>query len=407
MEKHYDVGILGVWFGCNYGSIATYYALHQAIVKMGKSVLMVHRPWIEPFDEMAMEKRHSMKFARAHYDISKAYNVQEIGELNQLCDSFVLGADQLWKYGVAKAFGHSYFLDFADKDKRKISFATSFGSERFLAPWNYMWKAVKCLRKMSYVSVREEVNVNMCKKLFGIEAKHVLDPVLLCESSCLGEVAEESERELKSNYIAAYILDPTEKKKEALLRTAEKYQKDLVVMLDGWPHLYKKNNNAMGLQEYTVKDLTVADWLFYIKHSDMVITDSFHGTCIAMLFERPFLSIINMGRGKDRFYSLLEDFKLMDRLVKNPDRIGERDNEDQLDYTEVNKILNERRAESMAWLENALNSKEEKHSVVLKGQIMYPLRVLKSILKWHAIEKMKSNKVIAKWKVKFWELWMK
>ena len=27
MKDHYDVGILGVWYGCNYGSIATYYAL--------------------------------------------------------------------------------------------------------------------------------------------------------------------------------------------------------------------------------------------------------------------------------------------------------------------------------------------------------------------------------------------
>lgn len=390
MEKHYDVGILGVWFGCNYGSIATYYALHCAITEMGKSVLMVHRPWIDSFDESAMERRHSMKFARAHYDISKAYNVEEISELNQLCDSFVLGADQLWNYGVTKTFGHSYFLDFVDKDKKKISYATSFGSEHFWAPWDYMWKTVKYLRSMNFVSVREEVSVDMCKKLFGIEAKHVLDPVLLCEASCLGEVAEESKRELKTNYIAAYILDPTEEKKRALLRAAKKYQKDLVVMLDGWPHLYQKNNEAMGLQEYTVKNLTVTDWLFYLKHSDMVITDSFHGTCIAMLFEKPFLSIMNKGRGKDRFYSLLSEFKLMDRLVKSPNEIGERENEDQLDYTEVNGILNKRRADSMAWLEHALNSEEKRHSVVCKSQIMYPVRVFISVVMWNISEKMKS-----------------
>ena len=43
-QKHYDVGILGVWFGCNYGSIATYYALEKTIESFGKTVLMVHRP---------------------------------------------------------------------------------------------------------------------------------------------------------------------------------------------------------------------------------------------------------------------------------------------------------------------------------------------------------------------------
>ena len=63
MGEKYDVGILGVWYGCNYGSIATYYSLYRAVRSMGKSVLMVHRPWIEPFNEKGMERRHSMKFA--------------------------------------------------------------------------------------------------------------------------------------------------------------------------------------------------------------------------------------------------------------------------------------------------------------------------------------------------------
>ena len=125
MGEKYDVGILGVWYGCNYGSIATYYSLYCAVRDMGKSVLMVHRPWIEPFDEKRMEKRHAMKFARKHYDVSKAYHVGEISELNELCDTFLLGSDQLWKYGVTKVFGHSYFLDFVQKGKNKVAYATS------------------------------------------------------------------------------------------------------------------------------------------------------------------------------------------------------------------------------------------------------------------------------------------
>ena len=104
MKKKYDVGILGVWFGCNYGSIATYYSLYYAIKNMGKSVLMIHRPYLDHFEEASMEDRHSLRFARAHYDISPAYHVDEIGKLNDVCDAFVLGADQLWKYNVTKIF---------------------------------------------------------------------------------------------------------------------------------------------------------------------------------------------------------------------------------------------------------------------------------------------------------------
>ena len=67
MKKKYDVGILGVWFGCNYGSIATYYSLYYAIKNMGKSVLMIHRPYLDHFEEASMEDRHSLRFARYRY----------------------------------------------------------------------------------------------------------------------------------------------------------------------------------------------------------------------------------------------------------------------------------------------------------------------------------------------------
>ena len=72
-QKHYDVGILGVWFGCNYGSIATYYALEKTIESFGKTVLMVHRPRLGAEDGR-MKGRHSIRFAEEHYDISKSYH---------------------------------------------------------------------------------------------------------------------------------------------------------------------------------------------------------------------------------------------------------------------------------------------------------------------------------------------
>lgn len=384
MGENYDVGILGVWYGCNYGSIATYYSLYCAVRDMGKSVLMVHRPWIEPFDEKRMEKRHAMRFARKHYDVSKAYHVGEISELNELCDTFLLGSDQLWKYGVTKVFGHSYFLDFVQKGKNKVAYATSFGAERFLAPWSFSWKALSCMRRMNYVSVREETNVNMCRKLFGIEAVHTLDPILLCDRGRLAEIAQESTREQKKGYIAAYVLDPTPEKKQALLWLAEKLGKDIVVMLDGWPHLFKKNKEKMGLPQYTVTELTVNDWIFYIENSDFVLTDSFHGTCVALLYEKQFYAISNPGRGASRFESLTKEFGLTENYVHDPQEIMQRDLPKQLDYERINKILEDKRRDSMEWLRKAICEPEQNHSAVIKKEKLYPLRMLKAILRYYA-----------------------
>lgn len=75
----------------------------------------------------------------------------------------------------------------------------------------------------------------------------------------------------------------------------------------------------------------------------------------------------------------MEEFGLMDRFVWDPNELGTFDNEMELDYTKVNEILNNERKKSMAWLENALNSKKKHHSVVIRSQLLFPFRVRKSI----------------------------
>ena len=63
MEGRYDVGILGVWFGCNYGSIATYYGLSKILEKMGLSTLMIDKPGFVGQDRELDKSNHSRIFA--------------------------------------------------------------------------------------------------------------------------------------------------------------------------------------------------------------------------------------------------------------------------------------------------------------------------------------------------------
>ena len=34
--KHFDIGIAGVWYGTNYGSVLTYYALYRTLTKLDR-----------------------------------------------------------------------------------------------------------------------------------------------------------------------------------------------------------------------------------------------------------------------------------------------------------------------------------------------------------------------------------
>jgi len=358
MKEHYDVGILGVWFGCNYGSIATYYCLQQTIEELGYSTLMIHRPRLKP-DDGRMKGRHSIRFAEEHYDISPSYHVSEIEILNKYCDTFVLGSDQIWNYGVTKIFGHSYFLDFAADDKKKIAYATSFGGSEFSAPKEFYDKAVSCMKRMDAISVREASGVDICKSVFGVKAKHVLDPVLMAEPHVLGDLADKHPVPEKEPYIATYILDPTPEKREALLYVSEKLNKKMCHLLDGWFRDFKENKEKLNLPGIVEKP-EEEEWLAYIKNSDFVITDSFHGTCMAILFNKPFITIGNPSRGSARFESLLGAFNLWDRYARVPEEILK--NPDFLkpvDYERVNALVEAQRKESREWLKNALEGKGE------------------------------------------------
>lgn len=356
MKDHYDVGILGVWYGCNYGSIATYYALQQTIEKLGYSTLMVHYPRLKP-DDGRMKGRHSIRFAEEHYDISPSYHVSEIKVLNQYCDAFVLGSDQLWNYGVTKIFGHSYFLDFAEDNKKKIAYATSFGSGDFQAPQEFTDKAVQCMRRMDAISVREKEGVDICKRVFGVKATHVLDPVLMADPHVLGDLADNSGLDEKEPYIATYILDPTPEKREALLHVSKKLDRKLVNMLDGWYNKFPANKKKLDLPN-TVENLQVEQWLYYFKNSDFVITDSFHGTCMAILFNKPFIAIGNPARGSSRFESLLGAFNLWNRYAERPEDILTNDAFlKPIDYAPVNAAIEAQRKTSLQWLKDALEGK--------------------------------------------------
>lgn len=62
--------------------------------------------------------------------------------------------------------------------------------------------------------------------------------------------------------------------------------------------------------KYVTSSTTVEDWLFLLKNAFYIITDSFHGACFSLIFQKPFLTIINKERGADRFYQLEEIFNL-------------------------------------------------------------------------------------------------
>lgn len=70
-------------------------------------------------DDIERLNTHSRRFAKEHFHISQPYALKDLHILNRHCDTFIIGSDQVWNYGISKNFGKSFYLDFANDDKKE------------------------------------------------------------------------------------------------------------------------------------------------------------------------------------------------------------------------------------------------------------------------------------------------
>lgn len=349
-KKEFDIGLIGWWFASNYGSALTYYALGKILEDMNLSCLMIQipktnkTPW-EP------QTQKTMDFIGKYFTISEFRPVEKMAEYNQLCDNFMLGSDQLWTKLSIELTGYTFFLDFAAPEKRKIAFATSFGNEKFTGTEEQKCYASSILKTFDYISVREQSGISLCKEHFGVDVNRDLDPVFICDKKHYDILSVES-NVTEENYLLCYILDPTEEKQEAIKYASEKLGLKIIALLDMKTEDKRKAEWHTGeLRE----NPSVEDFVYYFKHCKFLITDSHHGVCFGIIYEKNFISIANYSRGVTRFTHLLGLFDLSQKLVYEPKKIIEDPSFfDDIDYVKVKNILENEKAISLERLKKAL-----------------------------------------------------
>lgn len=373
LNRKFDVGVIGLWFGRNYGSMATYYALHYVLKSMGLSILMIEN-CLKPASENDRTKTHPRRIADDYYDVSLKYSVDDLQRLNANCDTFIVGSDQLWNIYLSRPYRQTYFLGFVNEMNKKIAYGTSFGIDYRGTPEELMVSSNN-LKRFDHVSVRDDLSEGICRDKFGVEATQVCDPTFLCPIEGYEELIEKAGIEKQENYILAYILDPNKETGEMLCKIAKEKKTKVYIILDEPPHLWEGNLNRLELPEEcedvrVIREVNLYEWLWYYKNSDSVITDSFHGTIFSVIFERPFMTITNQRRGAERFISLLKPLGLTDRLFENSQKLYENaDRLENLDYTESLEKLAVIRENSRKWLENAIFSPKKFKSERIYGMI--------------------------------------
>lgn len=290
-------------------------------------------------------KRRAQRFARFHRDntpMSRKYlSMPDLYQAKMDYDVYVVGSDQVWNPSASSSI-EPYFLTFAPKNAKKISFASSFGVSEIDDALRDRYRNL--LANIDDISVREQVGANLVKSLTGRDATCVLDPTLMLDEEKWGKVMR-IYPDMPSKYILVYQLLPS----DTLPSLARKMAEDMNCPIY---YLTKRAycvNTPRGMK--VIKDAGPAEFVWLIKNASCVLTNSFHGTAFSVNFGTPFYAVLIPDRGGNaRITSLLHSVGLMDRIIYEGEVMPTFSD---YDNRNVRIKLEEKRADSMFFLQSA------------------------------------------------------
>lgn len=347
-----DVGILGWWIhtsASNYGSTLTAFALERYCASLGLSTAFISPPGFDRETAGSFNKKYN-------YRMTMKYEQQDMWKNNKFFNAYIVGSDVLWYYdAMMSSSGYNFMLDFADEENRKISYSTSFGNTKWFFPTEAIPYAKKLLKRFDFVSCRENNGVKILKEKFDINATQVVDPVFLCDISVWKQLAENAERKTEGDFIFSYFLDPTSEKVAAFKLLAEKIGCKPVCVTD---RQYNHAEKAALLKDCGIVDMSIEEFIYHLMNAKFVLTDSFHGTCFSLVFQRDFYAFPNTARDVTRFNTLSDIFDIEDRMITDiANTFSPNFEYTPVNYDNVSPKVQFHTERSKKWLKNALFSK--------------------------------------------------
>lgn len=296
LEDKYDGVITNFWYAhSNYGAVLTAYAIQQLFRERGYDYRLLN---FNLTKNTKMWKNSIAKnFAEKYLFFTKEIkNKKDLSKLNALTNTFVAGSDQIFRDVYLRKHYEIPLFTYTDFSKKRVAFSASFGTDNIEKGQENIPIYSRALKRFDYVTIRELSGVELCKKTLGVNATHLLDPVFLLNKNKFDLLIDTKENKYKGK-IVSYILDNSS---------------ELNIQL-------KNLQNKTGLEVINIDraKISVEEFLKAIKDCEIFLTDSFHGTCFALLYHKKFLALKNESRGTARFDSLIETFGIENSFISN------------------------------------------------------------------------------------------
>ena len=325
LDEKADCGIFNYWCSDDNGAILTAYALQVSLEKIGYSSLLVDVGFERKGD--GISKKFESKYLKTTLPIYE----DSLSSLNNRFSNFIVGSDQVFR---REWVPDSFYLDFVNEEKRKIAISASFGKDQIDCSKSQKREIRYWLKRFSALSSREDVGVHIFKSL-GCKGCQIIDPVFwLNRNEYIKNLGLDSTQKNEKNLVV-YFRDESEKKRQ-MVDTIRRILDANVILLDD--------------------NTEVEKFLESISNARLLITDSYHGVCYAIIFNVEYFCTMNEQRGNSRFESLIRLLKLeKSHFISEECIITEQKiNELQSDWNKINQTIIHEKKKALLWTQKSL-----------------------------------------------------
>jgi len=353
------IGILTYHFSTkNYGAILQTYASFQLLKKLnyeprvinllpGKKQKFISK-FKHVFKQYLFNNNPFNDFIKKHLHLTKPfYSDDKLTNLNSEFDTFYVGSDQVWRASMSQERLIHYFLDFADEEKVKISYAASFGISNWEGDSEITEQIKPLIRRFNAIGVRENDGINICKHTFNVDATQVLDPTLLLDENDYLKLLKRSNKFKGPDYIAYYLIQDREANGDLWKEIDEKSTYKVV-------NLFGEIKSLLG-KKY-LKFNSIEHWLIGMIDASFIVTDSFHCVIFSIIFRKNFICIPNQHGGISRINNLLSMLGLEDRLYNSKNYNLNYYISKPINYFSVYEKLSLYKQKSLEFLTRSINS---------------------------------------------------
>lgn len=305
----------------NYGASLQCYALYRTLQILGADAAVIdyNGPYLnKPYKLAALKEKGLIRYILGNiWTLIRVPRIKSFNEFNRNIkftrrvdehsikslepeyDLFITGSDQVWN-GSLSTYDTNYFLSFVKDEKKKASYAASFGFLKVPEGKEEWYK--EQLSGYHYYNVRETSGQKIVKEMTGEDAKLTIDPTLLLQRDEWMKVMKEPKN--KEPYILVYQITPSKKITQAVekLRKETGYKVLAIPFIADFPHRFK-----------SLITIGPSDFIGLFCHASFVVTDSFHGTAFSLIFNKNFWTLSR--KNESRITSLLNILGLEDRIL--------------------------------------------------------------------------------------------